>query len=155
MIGAAGPFVQYFANAASARKRILDIIDYPSIPIDVYSKDGIGFDSKQLNAGESITFENVSFSYPARPLGTVLDSVDIAIQTGTSVGIVGASGSGKSTITALLFRLYEPSHGLVRISGPTIPEYNLANFRETISLVDQDQAIFSGTIYENMTYGYR
>lgn len=88
-------------------------------------------------------FENVSCSFLARLLETVLDSVDIVIQTGTSVGIVGASGSGRSTITALLFRLYDPSHELVRISWRIIPEYNLANFCETISLVDQDPAVFS------------
>ncbi|ESZ93817.1 hypothetical protein SBOR_5812 [Sclerotinia borealis F-4128] len=155
VIGAAGPFVQSFAHAASAGQRIFDLIDYPSIPIDIYSEDGISCDSKILEVRGSIIFEDVSFSYPARPLETVLDSVNIEIETGTSVGIVGASGSGKSTITALLFRLYDPSQGSVRINGRTIPEHHLASVRERMALVDQDPAVFSGTIYHNIKHGYR
>ncbi|TGO22465.1 hypothetical protein BPAE_0167g00070 [Botrytis paeoniae] len=155
VIGAAGPFVQSFANAASAGQRIFNLIDYPNIPIDVYSEEGVNCDSEILDTGGSITFEDVSFSYPARPLETVLDSVNIEIRAGTSVGIVGASGSGKSTITSLLFRLYDPLRGSVRVNDHTIPEYNLASLREKMALVDQDPAVFSGTIYDNIRYGYK
>ncbi|KAF7903753.1 uncharacterized protein EAF01_006802 [Botrytis porri] len=155
VIGAAGPFVQSFANVASARQRIFDLIDYPNIPINVYSEEGISYDSETLDTGGSITFKDVGFYYPTRPLDTGLDSVNFEIRTGTSVGIVGVFGSGKSTITSLLFRIYDLSRGSVRVNGHTIPEYNLASLREKMALVDQDPAVFSGTIYYNIRYGYK
>jgi ATP-binding cassette subfamily B (MDR/TAP) protein 1 len=155
VIGAAGPFIQSFSQAASAGRRILAIIDYPKIPIDVYSEDGVFADEETLGPEKDIILKNVSFSYPARPLETVLDSINLAIKTGTTVGIVGASGSGKSTIAALMLRLYDPSEGSVIIDGRKIPGYNLSSLRNQIALVDQDPAVFSGTIYANIRDGYK
>jgi ATP-binding cassette subfamily B (MDR/TAP) protein 1 len=155
VIGAAGPFIQPFSQAASAGRRILAIIDYPKIPIDVYSEHGVFADEDTLGPEKDIILKNVSFSYPARPLETVLDSINLAIKTGTTVGIVGASGSGKSTIAALMLRLYDPSEGSVIIDGNKIPDYNLSSLRNQIALVDQDPAVFSGTIYANIRDGYK
>lgn len=155
VIGAAGPFIQSFAQAADAGKRIFSLIDYPDIPIDVYSEEGIRADETVFEPGKEIVLKDVSFAYPARPLETVLDSVTLKIPTGSSVGIVGASGSGKSTIAALLLRLYDPSQGTITIDGKAIPDYNLSSLRRHIALVDQDPAIFSGTIYTNIRDGFK
>jgi ATP-binding cassette, subfamily B (MDR/TAP), member 1 len=155
VIGQAGPFIQSFSAAASAGRRILSLIDYPDIPIDVYSKDGILADQQTLGPGKEMTFKNISFSYPARALETVLNSINLKIKTGTTVGIVGSSGSGKSTIAALLLRLYDPSEGNINIDGHNIPDYNLSSLRNQIALVDQDPAVFSGTVYTNIRDGYK
>ncbi|KAL2070808.1 hypothetical protein VTL71DRAFT_13834 [Oculimacula yallundae] len=155
VIGQAGPFIQSFSQAASAGSRIFNLIDYPDIPIDVYSKDGILADDETFGPDKEIVFTGASFAYPARSMETVLDSVSFSIKMGSTVGIVGASGSGKSTIAALLLRIYDPSEGTITIDGHPIPDYNLASLRKSIALVDQDPAVFSGTIYTNIRDGYR
>jgi ATP-binding cassette, subfamily B (MDR/TAP), member 1 len=155
VIGQAGPFIQSFSQAASAGRRILDLIDYPDIAIDVYSKSGLRASQETFAEDKEIVFKNVSFSYPARPLEKVLESVNIKVKTGTTVGVVGASGSGKSTIAALLLRLYDPSEGAISIGGHSIQDFNLSSLRDQVSLVDQDPAIFSGSIYANIRDGYR
>jgi ATP-binding cassette, subfamily B (MDR/TAP), member 1 len=155
VIGQAGPFIQSFSAAASAGRRIFSLIDYPDVPIDVYSNRGVKADDDTFGPDKDITFQNVSFSYPARPLEKVLDSINIQIKTGSTVGIVGASGSGKSTIAALLLRLYDPSHGYISIDSHLLPEYQLSSLRHQIALVDQDPAVFSGTIYTNIKDGFK
>lgn len=155
VIGQAGPFIQSFSAAASAGSRIFSLIDHPDIPIDVYSKDGVPADQQTLGPEKDIVFKDVSFSYPARPQETVLDNVNLKIKTGTTVGIVGSSGSGKSTIAALLLRLYDPSQGSISIDNTSIPDYNLSSLRKQIALVDQDPAVFSGTVYTNIRDGYK
>ncbi|KUJ06999.1 P-loop containing nucleoside triphosphate hydrolase protein [Mollisia scopiformis] len=155
VIGAAGPFIQSFSHAATAGNRIYSLIDYPDIPIDVYSQDGVRADDDTFGPNKEIIFSNVSFAYPARPEEIVLNSVNFEIKTGSTVGIVGASGSGKSTIAALLLRLYDPAQGQIQVDGHSIPEYNLSSFRNQIALVDQNPAVFSGTIYSNIKDGYK
>ncbi|KAF8861738.1 ABC transporter-like protein [Acephala macrosclerotiorum] len=155
VIGSAGPFIQSFSQAASAGKRILSLIDYPDVPIDVYSEEGVAADEETFGPDKEIFFSDVSFAYPARPDETVLNNVNFKIKTGSTVGIVGASGSGKSTIAGLLLRLYDPTRGQIHVDGHLIPEYNLACLRNQIALVDQDPAVFSGTLYSNIRDGYK
>ncbi|RDL30815.1 uncharacterized protein BP5553_10160 [Venustampulla echinocandica] len=155
VIGSAGPFIQSFAHASAAGHRILNLIHHPDIPIDVYSEEGVHADEQTLGPEKHISFKNVSFAYPARPMETVLDNFNLEISTGSTVGIVGASGSGKSTIAALLLRLYDPSQGDISINNHKIPDYNLASLRNQMALVDQDPAIFSGTVYTNIRDGYK
>jgi ATP-binding cassette subfamily B (MDR/TAP) protein 1 len=155
VIGQAGPFIQSFSQAASAGRRILDLIDYPEIPIDIYSKIGLPASQETFGEGKEIVFTGVSFSYPARPMEKVLNSVSFRIRTGTTVGIVGASGSGKSTIAALLLRLYDSCDGCITIDGHSISDFNLASLRSAMALVDQDPAVFSGSIYTNIRDGYK
>lgn len=154
VVGQAGPFIQSFSEAASSGRRILDLIDYPDIPIDVYSKSGLRVSEATFDEGKEIVFKDVTFAYPARPLEKVLDSINLQIRAGTTVGIVGASGSGKSTIAALLLRLYDPSEGFITIDGHSISDFNLSTLRDHVSLVDQDPAVFSGSIYTNIRDGY-
>lgn len=151
VIGQCGPFIQIFAGAATAGKRILDVIDHPITDIDVYSKAGVVADGKTLD--NDIEFKDITFSYPARPDKTILEKLNLKLEAGTTIGIVGASGSGKSTIAALLMRLYDPASGSINVANQDISKFNLASLRRQISLVDQQPALFSGTILTNIRQG--
>ncbi|GAA95972.1 hypothetical protein E5Q_02630 [Mixia osmundae IAM 14324] len=100
-----------------------------------------------------IKFENVHFSYPHRPSIPVLRGIDLEIKPGQFVALVGASGSGKSTICQLLERFYDAEDGQVTIDGHDIRDLGLDSFRSSVSLVSQDPVLFSGTIRFNVLLG--
>lgn len=100
-----------------------------------------------------IEFRNVEFFYPTRPNITIFNGVNFVIKQGEHVCIVGPSGSGKSTITSLLLRFYDIPKGEILINGENIKDFNLRKFRKMIGVVQQEPALFSGTILENITYG--
>jgi len=102
-----------------------------------------------------ISFENVSFNYPARPDANVLSNVSFEVKPGECVGIVGPSGSGKSTIAALLQRLYEPSPdgGVVRIDGRPLQRIDVKYLRDHVAVISQHPALFDMSIEDNIRYG--
>lgn len=100
--------------------------------------------------GGGFVFENVSFSYGETE---VLHGIDIQVPTGQTVAIVGTTGSGKSTLVALLAREYEPTQGRVLIDGRPLPEYPLARLRGALGYVPQDTFIFSDSIASNLRVG--
>ncbi|XP_065880631.1 ABC transporter B family member 13-like [Euphorbia lathyris] len=100
-----------------------------------------------------IEFNNVNFSYPTRPNVTVFESLNLKVPAGKSVAIVGQSGSGKSSIISLILRFYDPKIGTIRIDGCDIKTFNLKSLRRKIGLVQQEPALFSTSIYENIKYG--
>lgn len=100
-----------------------------------------------------IEFRSVSFTYPTRPHVTILKDLNLKISAGRSLAIVGQSGSGKSTAISLVMRFYDPSSGAVLIDGLDIRSLNLRSLRQKIGLVQQEPALFSTTIYENIRYG--
>ncbi|XP_051139242.1 ABC transporter B family member 13-like isoform X2 [Andrographis paniculata] len=100
-----------------------------------------------------IEFRHVSFRYPTRPDVTVFQDLNLRIPKGTSMAIVGQSGSGKSTVISLLLRFYDPNSGTVLIDGSDIKMVNLKSLRSRIGLVQQEPVLFSTTIYENIKYG--
>ena len=99
----------------------------------------------------AITFDRVSFGYNKDE--PVLHEVSFAIEPGQVVGIVGPTGSGKSTVLSLLPRFYDPLFGHVRIDGINIADYKLASLRSQIGFVLQDTMLFPGTIRDNIAYG--
>ncbi|CAH7683434.1 P-loop containing nucleoside triphosphate hydrolase protein [Phakopsora pachyrhizi] len=101
-----------------------------------------------------IEFRKVNFSYPARPDVQVLKSVSFVIEPGECVGIVGSSGSGKSTISLLLHRFYEVETGSIRLDGFNISRIDSRQVRDDIGLVTQQPVLFNATILENLSYGY-
>lgn len=96
-----------------------------------------------------IDLQHVSFGYDHTP---VLKDISLHIAPGTKTALVGESGEGKTTLTNLLIRLYEPQSGTIRIDGQDIAEATQVSLREAISVVFQEPALFSGTVYENIAY---
>lgn len=101
----------------------------------------------------NIEFKNVCFKYPARPDITIFENLNLKIPSGKSLAVVGQSGSGKSTVIALVMRFYDPTFGAVLIDGYDIKRLNLRSLRLKVALVQQEPALFSTTIYENIKYG--
>jgi ATP-binding cassette subfamily B (MDR/TAP) protein 1 len=101
----------------------------------------------------AITFHDVGFSYPGRADAPVLQNINLEIQPGECVAIVGASGSGKSTIAALLQRLYEPAFGSISIGLDNLRSTNVDHLRQHVSIVSQQPTLFDATIGENIAYG--
>jgi len=97
-----------------------------------------------------ITFENVDFSYDDQPL---LSKVNIAIQPGQVVALVGRSGSGKSTLVNLLLRFYDPQGGRILLDGNNIQDLKRVDLRRQVALVNQQVVLFNGTIAQNIAYG--
>ena len=118
-------------------------------PIDSSSEDGL----KPNQVTGEITFENVDFNYPARPDVQVLKNLSIAFPAGKTAALVGASGSGKSTIVSLVERFYDPLSGSVRLDGVDLRELNLKWLRSQIGLVSQEPTLFATTIRKNVEHG--
>ena len=108
---------------------------------------------KVTSAQGPIRFENVTFAYPTRPAVTIFNGVDFEIPSGSNVCIVGPSGGGKSTVSALLNRFYDPTSGRITINGVDITTMNVKSLRRRIGLVSQEPVLFSGTVEENIAYG--
>ncbi|KAG0461714.1 hypothetical protein HPP92_022011 [Vanilla planifolia] len=101
----------------------------------------------------AVEFNNVDFTYPARPFVPILRNFSLSMEAGKSIALVGSSGSGKSTIISLVERFYDPLQGVVCIDGRDIRSYNLRSLRKHIALVGQEATLFSGTVLDNITYG--
>ncbi len=135
---------EYQRSMASA-KRVLDLIDTP-----ITIRSGPTALNLQLVQGE-VRFEAVHFAYSQRlPL---LQGFDLVVPAGATVGIVGATGSGKSTVVKLLLRLYEHQKGRILLDGRPIEQLQLQDLRRAIALVSQDVYLFHGTVAENIAYG--
>ncbi|OXC69842.1 hypothetical protein AYX13_01609 [Cryptococcus neoformans] len=101
----------------------------------------------------SIVFENVRFRYPSRKEVEVLKGINMTIEPGMSVALVGSSGSGKSSIQALLSRFYDPEEGKITFDGTDIREFTPESWRSRIGVVFQDPILFAGTVHDNIAYG--
>jgi ABC-type multidrug transport system fused ATPase/permease subunit len=99
-----------------------------------------------------VTFEDVCFSYEEEA-GEVLRGVSFEAEPGSRVALVGVSGAGKTTVTSLLARLYDPQGGRVLVDGEDIKEYTLKTLRDQISFVPQEPMLFRATVAENIAYG--
>jgi ATP-binding cassette subfamily B (MDR/TAP) protein 1 len=97
-----------------------------------------------------ISLQDVHFTYPGRPDHPVLRGVTLTAEPGQFVALVGASGSGKSTVMALLERFYDATHGRVMVDDVEIKDYNLQDYRAQLALVSQETTLYTGTIRENI-----
>jgi ABC-type multidrug transport system fused ATPase/permease subunit len=100
-----------------------------------------------------IRFENIKFTYPARPQSPIFSNMSLTVNPGTVIAVVGASGSGKSTIGSLLLRYYDPNEGDIFIGDHSIKDINTRWWREQVGLVSQEPVLFAGTIADNIAYG--
>ena len=104
-------------------------------------------------ADGSIDFENVSFRYSKTAQRNALDRVDLHIASGMTVGILGSTGSSKSTLVQLIPRLYDVSEGSLKVGGVDVRQYDLQTLRNSVAMVLQKNVLFSGTIKENLRWG--
>ena len=100
-----------------------------------------------------IEFKNVSFTYPTRPDQKVLDNFSAVFEEGKTTAIVGASGSGKSTIIQLVERFYDPAAGQILLDGQEIKTLHLRELRRKLGYVGQEPVLFNNSIKENLLYG--
>lgn len=101
----------------------------------------------------TIDFENVYFNYPGAEEGHVLSDVNIHIESGTTLGILGATGSAKTSFVSLIPRLYDVESGSVKVGGKDVRTYDLKTLRDNVAMVLQKNVLFSGTIADNMRWG--
>ena len=101
----------------------------------------------------SVDFENVNFKYSSRAKRNVLSDIDLHIRSGETVGILGGTGSAKSSLVQLIPRLYDATEGCVRVGGRDVREYDLETLRNNVAVVLQKNVLFSGTIKENLRWG--
>lgn len=107
---------------------------------------------KVKSARGAIKFDNVDFAYPTRPAVNIFNGVNFEIPSGSNVCVVGPSGGGKSTVTSLLLRFYNPTSGTITINGVDVTKMNVKSLRRRIGVVSQEPVLFSGTIAENIAY---
>ena len=145
-IGSLGNFYTEVIAALGGTERIREILNEStevSVPAQVNRPKVEGH----------ISFENVYFEYPSRPDVGVLKGIDMDIMPGQKIALVGQSGSGKTTIAALLMRLYSWQKGRILLDGKDIQEMDLSTYRSVFALVPQEVLLFGGTIRENILYG--
>lgn len=100
-----------------------------------------------------IEMKKVDFAYPTRPNSLVLREFSLEVKAGTSIGLVGKSGCGKSTVIALIQRFYDADRGSLKIDGMDIRLLDIGWYRRQMALVSQEPVIYSGTIHENILFG--
>lgn len=138
-------FVMITLSRASA-ERIVEILDEES---DITSPAN----AKTTVPSGSVDFDHVSFSYSKRKDKCCLTDIDLHIPAGMTVGILGGTGSAKSSLVQLIPRLYDATEGIVRVGGIDVREYDVEALREEVAMVLQKNVLFSGTIKENLRWG--
>ncbi len=134
-------------RASGATERLFAIVDReaeirdPEEPVPLPAGSG------------AVEFDAVGFTYPSRPDQPVLTDVSFSVEPGEAVAIVGPSGAGKTTLTALLYRFFDVSSGEVRLDGVDVRDLELEELRRAMSIVHQEPVLFSGTISANIAYG--
>ena len=101
----------------------------------------------------SVRFEDVSFSYAADPHKLSLKNIDLDIRSGETIGIIGGTGSAKSSLVQLIPRLYDATLGTVKVGGINVKDYDIESLRNAVAMVLQKNVLFSGTIAENLRWG--
>ncbi|MBQ4136571.1 MAG: ABC transporter ATP-binding protein [Clostridia bacterium] len=139
---------QTISRASASAKRVIEVLDS-----DAVIRDGDYKEDEEASHNGSVELKNVSFRYPGTVGRPVLDNISIKINPGETVAIIGATGSGKSSLVNLLTRFYDATEGEVLIDGVNVKEYKLHDLRAKIAFVLQKSELFSGTVEENIRWG--
>ena len=138
-------FVMVIISRASS-ERIVEVLEEKST---LHNPENPRFDIRD----GAIDFENVSFIYSQEAESAALSGVNLHIASGETVGIIGGTGSAKSTLVQLIARLYDVTEGSIKVGGVDVREYDLETLRDNVAMVLQKNVLFSGTIKENMRWG--
>ncbi|KAJ7020066.1 P-loop containing nucleoside triphosphate hydrolase protein [Mycena alexandri] len=144
------PEMQAIVLAMGAAGKLFQAID--RVPL-IDSSDPSGLKPTPVLGSGFLELEHVTFAYPSRSDIPVLKDISIAFPAGKTTALVGASGSGKSTIIALVERFYDPAVGVVRLDGTDVRELNLKYLRSQIGLVSQEPTLFNATVRDNVAFG--
>lgn len=138
-----GQTFDLYQRAMASTDRVLNLLDTPVglVEGDIELKDTKG----------EINFDSIEFSYPERE--SVLSGVSLNIRAGETIGLVGSTGSGKTTLVGLLLRFHDPLQGSVSLDGNDVKDLKLSSLRGSISLVSQNTTLFPGTVRDNILYG--
>ena len=138
-----GQTFDLYQRAMASTDRVLNLLDTPVglVEGDIELKDTKG----------EINFDSIEFSYPERE--SVLSGVSLNIRAGETIGLVGSTGSGKTTLVGLLLRFHDPLQGSVSLDGNDVKDLRLSSLRGSISLVSQNTTLFPGTVRDNILYG--
>ena len=140
--------LMFSSRAFASAKRIREVLEEKLDITDLESADL----EATVNRGE-IEFKNVTYRYYKNSEEPVLSNIDLKIEAGSTVGIIGSTGCGKTTLVSLIPRLYDTDEGDVLVDGRSVKDYTLYNLREGVGMVLQKNVLFSGTIEENLRWG--
>lgn len=140
--------LMFSSRALASGKRVLEVLDEK---IDI--TDSESADEGRLVKNGTIEFKNVTYRYHKHSEEPVLDNINLTIPSGSTVGIIGSTGCGKTTLVSLIPRLYDADEGEILIDGVNVRDYTLYNLRESVGMVLQKNVLFSGTIAENLRWG--
>ena len=136
-----------FSRSMASAKRIAEVMNEEIDIVD--SAEG----SEHVLARGEVEFRNVSFRYYKDSEEKVLDNINLKINAGTTVGIIGSTGCGKTTLVSMIARLYDVDEGEVLVDGINVKDYSLYNLREGVGMVLQKNVLFSGSIIDNLRWG--
>lgn len=135
-------------RALTSVGRIAEVLDE-----EPFIANPVGDLATAAPADGSIEFRDVSFKYRADAAEDVLEHIDLRIESGSTVGILGGTGSGKSSLVQLIARLYDATEGTVLVGGHDVRDYDLATLRDAVGIVLQKNVLFTGTVRENLQWG--
>ena len=136
--------INFFQRADAAAQRVFEVLDVSPNIINTHNAHNL----KAVR--ESISFNNVSFSYDE---SNVLSDINIHVEAGQTIGILGETGSGKSSLVSLICRFYDVNEGSITIDGLNVKDLNINSLRQQIGIVNQDIFLFSASIKENIAFG--
>lgn len=139
-----------FVMVVMSRASLTRVIEVLNEQPDISDADA---DPELQVADGSIDFDGVSFKYKADGQKNVLDNIDLHIRSGETIGVIGGTGSAKTTLVQLIPRLYDVTEGDVKVGGRSVKDYKLDNLRNAVAMVLQVNVLFSGTIEENLRWG--
>lgn len=147
-----GWIINIMQQAMKAAPRVFEILD---TPIEIESPADGGLSAAAING--RVEFDNVTFRYSEEKVteqSLVLDGLNLCVQPGEVIAILGGTGSGKSSLIQMIARFYDTTEGAVRIDGCDVRQYNLDGLRQKIGIVPQETFLFSATIRENIAFGH-
>ncbi|KAF2756024.1 ATP-binding cassette transporter ABC4 [Pseudovirgaria hyperparasitica] len=147
-LGNVGPWIKSFSTATAAAAKIFSTIDRVS-PIDGTLNEGLIPESVE----GTVELRNIKHIYPSRPEVVVMEDVSLMVPAGKTTALVGASGSGKSTIVGLVERFYDPVGGEVYLDGINMKDLNVRWLRRQVALVQQEPVLFATTVFKNIKHG--